>query len=230
MDDLHRRLLEVGYNAGNDLGLMLAGGYALAAHGLLDRRSQDVDFATSTPLPLPTVVDRLASAYRALGYIVEVLEGSQRMARLLVNVDGAVCEVDILKEAIGPPAQSPLGPVVAFDDAVGLKMRALHGRSAHRDFIDVRAAHSQLSWPELERLGARHTQDFSLEELADRLGAVEDLDEDDFAGYGLDGPEIAALQSWALAWESDIRARLAAGEDGPVSTGHDEWDAYIDSH
>jgi hypothetical protein len=32
-----------------------------------------------------------------------------------------------------------IGPVLALDDAVGLKMRALHDRAAQRDFIDVHA-------------------------------------------------------------------------------------------
>ncbi|MDI5936923.1 MULTISPECIES: hypothetical protein [unclassified Micromonospora] len=50
-----------------------------------------------------------------------------------------------------------IGPVLAFEDAVGLKVRALHDRAAHRDFIDIHAANAQLSWTELEALGARHT-------------------------------------------------------------------------
>jgi hypothetical protein len=46
MEELHRRLLRIGFQAGDDLGLVLAGGYALGAHDLLDRPSQD---STSRP-------------------------------------------------------------------------------------------------------------------------------------------------------------------------------------
>ena len=150
------------------------------------------------------------------------------MARILVADDTASCEVDLLKEAIGPPARLAIGPVLAFDDAVGLKMRALHDRAAHRDYIDVRAAHERLSWNELEQLAARHTAGFSLEELADRLGGVEEREERVFLSYGLDGVQVDELRAWALRWEADIRRRLANGEVGPTGIPDDGWDAYLD--
>lgn len=43
MIELHRRLLQIGFDAGDDLGLMLAGGYAMAAHELVDRPSGVTD-------------------------------------------------------------------------------------------------------------------------------------------------------------------------------------------
>jgi hypothetical protein len=228
MEALHRRLLQIGFDAGDDLGLVLAGGYALTAHRLLSRPSQDIDFATATPIPLPQVVERLVAAYQAAGCSAVLVEVTPRMARLLVSTGTARCEVDLLKEAIGPPTLLDVGPVLAFDDAVGLKMRALHERAAHRDFIDVHAAHAVLSWCELENRGARHTAGFSLEELADRLGAINDRDEATFASYGLDDADISRLRQWAAEWETDIRGRVAAGEDGPIGAPDSEWDAYLD--
>ncbi|MER7442153.1 hypothetical protein [Micromonospora avicenniae] len=50
---------------------MLAGGYAMCAHELLDRPSQDIDFATASILPLPVVVDRLATAFTASGFTAQ---------------------------------------------------------------------------------------------------------------------------------------------------------------
>jgi hypothetical protein len=228
VDPLHRRLLQIGFDAGDDLGLVLAGGYALAAHELVDRPSRDVDFATATAVPLPQVVLRLAAAYRDAGFSVKVVESTSRMARLLVSAGDAGSEVDLLKEAIGPPTLLSVGPVLAFDDAVGLKVRALHERAAHRDFIDIHAANARVGWPELEALGARHTAGFSLEELADRLGAIHERDEYTFASYGLDEAQITRLRRWAGEWESDIRLRLAAGEGGPAVTADSIWDTYLD--
>ncbi|MDR7278429.1 nucleotidyl transferase AbiEii/AbiGii toxin family protein [Catenuloplanes atrovinosus] len=228
MDDLHKALLRVGFAAGPELGLVLAGGYALAAHQIVDRPSRDIDFATATALPLPLVAERLAEAYRKAGHTADLVEATPRMARLLVSDDFWTCEVDLLKEAIGPPVQLSIGPVLAFDDAVGLKVRALYDRAAHRDFIDVHAAHARYGWRELEQLAARHTAGFALEDLADRLGAAEELDERGFAAYGLTGADITTLCRWAVEWESDIRARLAAGEAGPVGPSDDDWDAYLD--
>jgi hypothetical protein len=118
MDDLHKRLLLIGYAAGEDLGLVLAGGYALVAHGIVDRPSRDIDFATNAALQLPLIAERLATAYQAAGYEATIAEGSLRMARLLVSSITEACEVDVMKEAIGPPARLRVGPVLAFDDAV----------------------------------------------------------------------------------------------------------------
>ena len=225
MDELHQRLFQIG--AAVDLGPVLAGGYALQARHVLDRPSQGVDFATSASLPMTEIVEALAHAYRRSGYRVEIIEGAPRMARLRLLAAGLECEVDVLKEAIAPPAQLSLGPVLAFDDAVGLKMRALHERAAHRDFVDIHAASSRVSQRQMENLGARHTPRFSLEDLADRLGAVTELDDRGFTYYGLDERAIHELRAWAVSWESDIRARLAAGEDEPVGPVTDEWDTYL---
>ena len=50
-DDFHRRLAQIAFDAGDDLGLVLSGGYAIAMHELTSRPSHDVEFATASPLP-----------------------------------------------------------------------------------------------------------------------------------------------------------------------------------
>lgn len=52
MDPLNRELLQIGFDAGDDLGLVLAGGYALVAHEMVDRTCRDIGFATETALQL----------------------------------------------------------------------------------------------------------------------------------------------------------------------------------
>jgi hypothetical protein len=102
VDELHRRLLQVGFTAGDDLALVLAGGYALSAHNLISRPSRDIDFATATAVPLPIVAERLAQAYLAEGFHCRIVESGGRMARLLVSAGAVACEVDVLKEASDP--------------------------------------------------------------------------------------------------------------------------------
>ncbi|MFI7212170.1 hypothetical protein [Micromonospora maritima] len=228
MDDLHARLLRVGFRAGDELGLVLAGGYALVAHDLVRRPSRDIDFATATGLPLPVVAARLAAAYQTAGFDCRVVEATPRMARLLVSGRSGECEVDLLKEAIGPPAALHVGPVLALEDAVGLKVRALHDRAAHRDYIDAKAANTVMEHAELEALGARHTAGFSLHELADRLGGIDELDLETFVAYGLGEDDITELRHWARRWEADIRTRLANGETGPPGIADDDWNSYLD--
>ncbi|MDG4817415.1 hypothetical protein O7628_18140 [Micromonospora sp. WMMD956] len=125
MEELHRQLLRIGFDAGDDLGLVLAGGYAMCAHELVSRPSQDIDFATASTLPLSTVVSRLADAYRHAGFSAQAIEVSPRMARMLVSDGTASCEVDLLKEALGPPARLSIGPVLAFEERVGHLSRSV---------------------------------------------------------------------------------------------------------
>ena len=48
LNDLHRRLLRDVLEIGNALPFVITGGYAVQAHGLVDRLSQDIDVATES--------------------------------------------------------------------------------------------------------------------------------------------------------------------------------------
>jgi hypothetical protein len=188
METFHKQLARIAFDAGDELGLVLAGGYAVSAHHLNERPSRDLDFATATPMDLSDVAARLSAAYERAGYRISHVESTSRMARLEVSDGRQSCEVDLLKEAIAPPVQLEIGPVLTIDDTVGLKMRALHDRAAHRDFVDVHAAATRGGYTpaDLERLAAVHTPHFDVTDLADRLEAVELRDDRTFHGYGLD--------------------------------------------
>ena len=230
MDNFHQRLAQIAFDAGEDLGLVLAGGYAIAMHELTSRPSHDVDFATASSLPLPQIVAQLADAYRAEGLTVAVIEVTRRMARMDVHAGTRMCEVDLLKEAIGPPARFKMGPVLAIDDAIGLKMRALHDRALHRDFIDVHAAaRSGYTPSDLECFGRRHAPHFVLSDLADRLASIDDRDDRTFTDYGLDDQQIRDLRAWATGWEGDIRLRLSSAAELPPRPEEPDWDAYLDN-
>jgi hypothetical protein len=231
MDPFHESLARIAFAASDDLGLVLAGGYAISAHRLTSRPSRDIDFATMSTLPLAVVTDRLADVYRAAGFDVRVIEVALTMARFEVHDGDRGCEVDLLKAGIGPPVLLDIGPVLALRDAVGLKVGALHDRGTHRDFIDVHAAHVQggFSLHELERLGAAHLQRFTSGELLDRLDSVEFLDDETFRGYGLAEADVTALHRWAGSWADDLRSRSRT-EDAVKLSGTDEpdWDAYLE--
>ena len=52
MHPFHERLARVGLTAVSEYGFALAGGYAVQAHGLLVRPSEDIDlFTAATPKP-----------------------------------------------------------------------------------------------------------------------------------------------------------------------------------
>lgn len=179
MDPFHERLARIAFEAGGDLGLVLA----------------------------PT------------------------MARFEVRADRQACEIDLLKAGVGPPVLLDVGPVLALDDAIGLKVGALHDRGTHRDFIDVHAAHTRGGYPlrELERLGAVHQPGFSHLELLGRLEAVGFLAGARFHDYGLTDGDVDDLRRWAMRWADDLRQRLATEDtDESSHTRGPDWDAYLE--
>ncbi|WP_326721142.1 MULTISPECIES: nucleotidyl transferase AbiEii/AbiGii toxin family protein [unclassified Streptomyces] len=221
LPDLHRRLLKDALNVGSAYELALAGGYAVQAHGLVSRPSQDLDFATQHPASMADIVATLAGGLRGKGWSVAVVDTRPLKARLLVTDPHSreACEVDLLKEALSRrPVSMDVGQVVDLEDLVSMKVRALGDRGLPRDVIDVRAACEYYSVLELERLGLREEAEFNLGELRDRLESVVWVSDEEFAAYGLGSEEIAELRHWAQDWESDLGLRLAEEYDDPDDT------------
>ena len=78
LDGDHRALVEAVLPVCSRYGLGIAGGYAVKAHGLVERPSEDIDFATMTAAPIMEVVDALAAAYLAAGFTVRILDADLR--------------------------------------------------------------------------------------------------------------------------------------------------------
>ncbi|MEU9283380.1 nucleotidyl transferase AbiEii/AbiGii toxin family protein [Streptomyces sp. NPDC048275] len=215
---LHRRLLKDALSVGGVYDLALAGGYAVQAHGLVSRPSQDLDFATQHPASMADIVAKLAGGLRDKGWSVAVVDTRSLKARLLVTDPDSreACEVDLLKEALSRrPVCMDVGPVVDLEDLVSMKVRALGDRGLPRDVIDVRAACVYYSVVELEQLGLRDDEEFDLRELRDRLESVVWVSDEEFSAYGLTQEEITDLRHWAQDWESDLGLRLAEEYDDP---------------
>jgi hypothetical protein len=49
--------------------------YSCKAYGLVERPSEDIDFATGTAAPIEEIVAALAAAYRTAGFEVQVRDG-----------------------------------------------------------------------------------------------------------------------------------------------------------
>ncbi|GAA3078231.1 nucleotidyl transferase AbiEii/AbiGii toxin family protein [Streptomyces glomeratus] len=209
---LHRRLLADVLDIGSPYPLVITGGYAVQAHGLVQRLSNDLDVATENPAPMAEILHHVSSQLTSRGWQVEQIEADPLSGRFIVT-DPATqerCEVDVLKEAFwAQPQRTEYGLVLALDDVIGTKVRALADRGAVRDLIDVHAASRHRTTAELEALGRRHARDeFSLEGLRDRLSGAEWYEDDDYAAYGLSPDDIVHLRAWALNWVEDIDARL----------------------
>lgn len=216
MPDLHRRIIEASLDTCEAYGLMLAGGYAIRAHGLVDRPSQDVDLATITGTALDEITEALARAYRAVGFKVEVVRGTPLLARIQVadQLTEQSCAVDLMKKPLQrPPVRMEIGPVASLDDLAGMKVAALHGRSVPRDLVDLAALSDHYRFLELERMGARFEDDFQLETLAFQLEAGTAFDDRAFADYALRPEQVRNLRRFVLAWYEDLSLRLTEASD-----------------
>lgn len=175
--ELHTRLLADVIAPGSPYPLVLIGGYAVRAHHLVNRPSQDLDAATENPAPMADIAATLRAGLEARGWKLHTLETAPLSARFTVTDPVTVqhCEVDILKEIFWRPvAQSPYEPVPAEDDVIGTKVHALADRGAPRDLIDVFAAPRRWTNAELEEFGRRHARGrFEREDLQSNLTGAE---------------------------------------------------------
>jgi predicted nucleotidyltransferase component of viral defense system len=162
LTDLHRRLLADVLDVGGVYPLALTGGYAVQAHGLVNRLSQDLDVATENPERMEDIATAVRTGLEERGWRVRALETDPLSARLIVTDPASreECEVDVLKETLWrPPVHTEHGLVLSLEDVVGTKVRALADRGLARDLVDVQAAADRWSHIELEELGRRHARD-----------------------------------------------------------------------
>jgi len=116
MPELHTRLLADVIALSSPYPMVLTGGYAVRAHRLVNRPSQDLDVASENPAPMADIAATLRAGLEARGWTVHALETAPLSARFTVSdpATGQECEVDILKEIFWRPvAESPYGPVLA---------------------------------------------------------------------------------------------------------------------
>ncbi|MGW6260975.1 nucleotidyl transferase AbiEii/AbiGii toxin family protein [Streptomyces sp. NPDC055085] len=214
----HRRLLSDALAAGDAYGLVLMGGYAIQAHGIVHRPSQDLDFATEHSASMREIIDHVSQALGNRGWHITVIDVAPLKARILATdrATDETCEVDLLKEVLWrPPVVMDIGPVLDLDDLIGTKVRALGDRGLARDAIDVHAARHLYTVPDLESLGARRPEEFDLHELHDRLESLEWISDAEFEAYAMDGVAILELRHWAQEWQDDLAQRLAEPYDEP---------------
>ncbi|MFF9209468.1 MULTISPECIES: hypothetical protein [unclassified Streptomyces] len=219
----HQRLLGDAVTVGSPHGLVLAGGYALEAHGLLTRPHANVDVATESAEPMEHLAGDIRTALEARGRQVRTVSVAPLSAQLAVTdpPTGEECTLALHKEAFWhPPVLTEAGPTLSLEDAVGTKIRALYDRGAAVDLIDARAAAARFGFPDLEELGRRHAHDpFDLPTLQSRLTGTDWYPDTAFTAYGVPPEEIAPLRAWAQHWSDDIAERLLENGASPDDPG-----------
>jgi hypothetical protein len=210
----HERLARVGLAALAEYGFALAGGYAVQAHGLVSRLSEDVDLFTTmdAEATFPAAVTAAITAYRQDGLDVDVLLQSPGFARLAVtDPDQQVSAkvelgIDWRQHA---PTTLAIGPVLDQDDAVANKVNVLYSRAQARDYIDVHAAltSGRYTGPDLLRLAAEHDPGFDPSLFAAALQAIRRLPEAEFTAYGLTRDQVKGLVESLTTWADQIASQ-----------------------
>jgi hypothetical protein len=214
MEPVHLRLAETGLRVAGRYGFALAGGYAVQAHGILDRPSEDVDLFTAWEHrgDFTVAVDEVVDAYRTDGYAVEVTQRFETFARLAVT-DPALPDRPYKVELAAnwrarPPVTMDVGPVLHIDDVVAGKMSALFTRAEPRDFLDVDAALAtgRYTREQVLELAEQSDAGFDRRLLADLFAMLARYPDRRFAAYGADPAHIAAMRERFAQWRE---ARLA---------------------
>ncbi|MEU4336612.1 nucleotidyl transferase AbiEii/AbiGii toxin family protein [Micromonospora lupini] len=212
MDDVHLRLAEIGLRVAARYGFALAGGYAVAVHGILDRPSEDVDLFTAWERrgEFSAAVDAVVEGYRNGGYSVEVMQQFDTFARLAVT-DPALPEHPYKVELAAnwralPPVMMDIGPVLHADDVVAGKMSALYTRAEPRDFLDIDAAlvSSRYTRTRLCELAEQSDAGFDRRILADLFGMLERYPDRRFAAYGAAEVHIHEMRKRFAQWREEL--------------------------
>lgn len=212
MDPLHARLARVGLAAAASYGFVLAGGYAVQAHGFLERVSDDVDLFTDVtdPTAFAEAVDRVSAAYRTDGFTVDVELLGDVFARFtVIDETGRSAKVEMGCDwRSRPPAHLDIGPVLHPDDAVANKVTTLFGRAAPRDYLDVDAALASGRYTEerLLELAEEHDAGFDRPYFALALQAVDRWPDREYAVYGVNEEQIARMRERLKEWAGRISA------------------------
>ena len=215
MEPRHKRIAKIALAAGARYGLALADGYAVSAHGIGNRPSDDVDLFTSWQHrgKFPELTAAVVSALEAAGYKASIVMNTETFARL------TVADPDRTEEKVGlsadwrahDPIQLDIGPVLHADDAAN-KVCVLFGRALPRDFLDVDAAitSGRYTREQLLELAANADHGFDRLLFADALGALTQITDAAFAEYRTDPGTIADMRHRFAQWRQELNAEEAS--------------------
>jgi hypothetical protein len=218
VDPLHERVARTALAAIKGYGFVLAGGYAVQAHGLLERMSEDVDLFTDRGdrEGFAAAVEAALAAWAGDGLHAVVEARYDTFARFtVVDEQRRSTKVEFGYDwRSEPPAQLAVGPVLHRDDAVANKVCAVFSRALPRDYIDVYAAIATggYSRDRLVELAAAHDPGFDAAGFGQALAASSRYDDSAYAFYGLDSEQVAVMRRALLDWAEALGRGLRGGD------------------
>lgn len=188
---------------------LLAGGLALAAHGLTDRPTEDFDAFTSKAGDVSKAVAAFRRAAVERQWRVDTVQASETFVRLSVAGEAALI-VDIALDSPPdlPPTMSILGPTFAPEELAARKLLALFDRAMPRDFVDVFRLVRR--WERDDLMGLAGTIDPGFDVTAFAM-AMRQLDRYRNEDIPIAAAELPELRSYFHAWVDDLGSAGASG-------------------
>jgi len=219
----HERLARIGLNTLADDGFVLAGGYALSGHGIGNRPSEDVDLFTNnfSADEFAQAADRLIEALRSDKLIVDISRQGKTFLDVYVKDldtnDASAMQLGVNFREF-PPARIEVGPVLDLRDAVASKMSALWSRGYVRDFIDIDKVVESGAFSKDQVLSLADSQEATPMDrhmLADRFRQAAYSDPEEYASYGVNADDYAALAQRFTQWADEIDPPTPTAPENP---------------
>jgi hypothetical protein len=213
IDELQREVATIALRTAARHGFALAGGNALIAHGIIDRRTDDVDLFSDQETAVAAAADAVEGALRAAGFEAErrdqaagledVFSGmGEGLAEWVITAPGG--EQTMLQMAYFDRTRGPVtmdvGPVLDLEDLAGSKVCALASRVEPRDYVDTAAALQRYSVDQLISFARRLDPGLEARDFADAGTQLDRMPDGLFTRYGLSPEDVARLRHQFAAW------------------------------
>lgn len=198
-------------------GFVLAGGAAMAAHGVLDRTTRDLDYFGGPEQA--AAVHRLAAAVEqaaaASGLDVRRDRQWEAFVRLRVADANDECEVDIGIDyrALGI-VSTRYGPTLELRELGANKVLAIFARAEPRDFVDLAELTKRIPLRECIAVAAEKDPGLDLAVLDEFMARVHRLPRDEFP---VDDDGYRALLRTVEVWRAQLGRQIDHGSDKPES-------------
>lgn len=196
-------------------GFVLAGGAAMAAHGVLDRTTRDLDYF-GVP-EQAAAVHRLAAAVEqaaaASGLDVRRDRQWEAFVRLRLADANDECEVDIGIDyrALGI-VSTRYGPTLELRELGANKVLAIFARAEPRDFVDLAELTKRIPLRECIAVAAEKDPGLDLAVLDEFMARVHRLPRDEFP---VDDDGYTALLRTVEVWRAQVGRQIDRGSDTP---------------
>lgn len=215
LTDLQERVAALVTALPESEGFVLAGGAAMAAHGVLDRTTRDLDYfggpdQTAAVHRLAAAVERVAAAQG-----LEVRRDRQwdAFVRLRLADSDDECEVDIGIDyrALGV-VRTRYGPTLELRELGANKVLAIFARAEPRDFVDLAQLTQRIPLNECVAVAANKDPGLDLAVLDEFMTRARSIPRDEF---DLDDSSYRALLRTVDEWRAELGRRIERGHDPP---------------